>query len=218
MAHFTGQHYFHCCSAGDLFHCTKHHAPAAIAGSYTNTATVEWAPVEGRSVTGDVVSVTTLACNGQALPANLAGNVALINRGSCAISQKVSNATAAGATAVILGLVAAGDAVSFSNGGECNPDGSNCAPTLVVTQAVANSIRAQMAAGSTVNVTISDAAAQSRKGWIVGTSSRGVSGSITTTRPSSRKNGRSCDAGITPPPWIRTSYAASAALPPTASH
>lgn len=169
-------------------------APAAIAGSYTNTATVEWAPVEGRSVTGDVVSVTTLACNGQALPANLAGNVALINRGSCAISQKVSNATAAGATAVILGLVAAGDAVSFSNGGECNPDGSNCAPTLVVTQAVANSIRAQMAAGSTVNVTISDAAAQSRKGWIVGTSSRGPSTSFAAIKPEIGAPGASVSA------------------------
>lgn len=169
-------------------------SPASIAGSYTNTATVEWAPVEGRSVTGDVVPVATLACDGQALPANLAGNVALINRGSCAVSQKVRNATDAGATAVILGLVAAGDAVSFSNGGECAPDGSDCAPTLVITQTVANSIRAAISGGSAVNVTISDAAAQSRKGWIVGTSSRGPSTSFAAIKPEIGAPGASVSA------------------------
>lgn len=169
-------------------------SPASIAGTYTNTATVEWAPVEGRGVTGDVVPVATLACNGQALPASLAGNVALINRGSCAISQKVRNATDAGATAVILGLVAAGDAVSFSNGGECAPDGSDCAPTLVITQAVANSIRTAIAGGSTVNVTISDAAAQSRRGWIVGTSSRGPSTSFAAIKPEIGAPGASVSA------------------------
>ncbi len=169
-------------------------APASIAGSYTNTATVEWAPVAGRNVTGNVVPVATLACNGQALPANLSGNVALINRGSCAISQKVRNATNAGATAVIVGLVAAGDAVSFSNGGECAPDGSTCAPTLVVTQVVANSIRAAITGGSAVNVTISDATAQSRKGWIVGTSSRGPSTSFAAIKPEIGAPGASVSA------------------------
>ncbi|MGE0581905.1 MAG: S8 family serine peptidase [Steroidobacteraceae bacterium] len=168
-------------------------SPASIAGAYTNTATVEWAPVAGRNVTGDVVPVATLACNGQALPANLAGHVALINRGSCSVSQKVRNATDAGATAVILGLIAAGDAVSFSNGGECTPDGSNCAPTLVVTQAVANAIRATLGA-SAVNVTISDATAQSRKGWIVGTSSRGPSTSFGAIKPEIGAPGASVSA------------------------
>ncbi len=168
-------------------------SPASIAGSYTNTATVEWAPVAGHNVTGDIVAVASLACNGQALPANLAGNVALINRGSCSISQKVRNATDAGATAVIIGLIAAGDAVSFSNGGECAPDGSNCAPTLVITQAVANSIRAALG-GSAVNVTISDATAQSRKGWIVGTSSRGPSTSFAAIKPEIGAPGASVSA------------------------
>lgn len=169
-------------------------SPASIAGTYTNTATVEWAPVEGRNVTGDVVPVSTLACNGQALPANLSGNVALINRGTCSISQKVRNATDAGATAVIIGLIAAGDAVSFSNGGECAPDGSNCAATLVVTQAVAVSIRAAITGGSAVNVTISDATAQSRKGWIVGTSSRGPSTSFAAIKPEIGAPGASVSA------------------------
>ncbi|MBX3694353.1 MAG: S8 family serine peptidase [Steroidobacteraceae bacterium] len=168
-------------------------APASLAGTYTNTATVEWAPVEGRSTSGNVVGVSTLACDGQALPA-LSGSIALIRRGTCSISQKVRNATAAGATGVILGLVASGDAVSFSNGGECAPDGSNCAPTLVVTQPVSEAIFAALAGGTAVSATISDAAAFSRDSWIVNSSSRGPSYSYAAIKPEIGAPGASVSA------------------------
>ncbi|HNR21574.1 MAG TPA: S8 family serine peptidase [Steroidobacteraceae bacterium] len=165
-------------------------SPASIAGTYTNTATVEWAPIAG-TTSGEVVPVAGLACDAGSVPATVAGNIALINRGTCAISLKVANATAAGATAVILGLVAPGDAVSFSNGGECS---GQCVPTLVVTQAVANSIRAATNAGNVVSATISEANAQSRQGWIVGTSSRGPSTSFAAIKPEIGAPGASVSA------------------------
>jgi len=165
-------------------------SPASIAGSYTNTATVEWAPIAG-TVSGEVVPVAGLACDAGSVPATVAGKIALINRGTCSISLKVANATEAGATAVILGLVAPGDAVSFSNGGECV---GQCVPTLVVTQAVANAIRAATTATTVVSATISDANAQSRQGWIVGTSSRGPSTSFAAIKPEIGAPGASVSA------------------------
>ena len=45
------------------------------------------------------------------------GKVALIDRGACSVSLKVDRAAQAGATAVIIGLVAPGDAYPFANGG-----------------------------------------------------------------------------------------------------
>ena len=46
-----------------------------------------------------------------------AGKIALIDRGACSVSLKVDYAVDAGAIGVLIGLVAPGDAVSFSFGG-----------------------------------------------------------------------------------------------------
>ena len=91
-------------------------APAAIAGVYGNTATVDWAPV-GAGVTGDVARVGR-GCPAGSIAAgspedaylnNPSGKIALIDRGSCSVSLKVDRAAKAGATGVLLiGLVAGG--------------------------------------------------------------------------------------------------------------
>lgn len=147
-------------------------APTAIAGVYGNTATLEWAPVD-RAVTGDVKTAlqagaaNNLAC--AALPAgSLSGKIALIDRGTCSISVKVDFAAKAGATGVLIGLIAPGDAVSFSFGG-----GDTFVPSLVIQQSLATAIKARQAAGDTVNVTLSPAAAIPLAGSMAGTSSRG---------------------------------------------
>src|SRR6201999_2281574 len=106
----------------------------------SNTATVDWAPITG-TTTGDIVYVGT-ACPGDTLLANPSGKIALVDRGVCSISLKVDNVANSGAIGVVLGLVAPGDAVSFSNGG-----GTNFVPTLVVTQAEANTIKSLLASG-----------------------------------------------------------------------
>lgn len=168
-------------------------APASIAGVYGNTATVPWAPI-GAGVSGDVKTglqaggADNLAC--APLPAgSLTGRIALIDRGTCNISLKVHNAANAGATGFLLGLVAAGDAVSFSLG-----DGSNFVPTLVIQQSLANAIKARLNAGDTVNVTMSPAGAIGLAGSMVGSSSRGPSVSESYIKPEIGAPGASLSA------------------------
>ena len=122
----------------------KVNAPAAIAGVYRNTNTVDWAPIT-TGFTGYVVYTAdvgqALACNPFA-PDALAGKVALIDRGTCSISVKVHNAAVAGAIGVLLANNAAGDPPSFSFGG---PDPFVPAQTMVITQANGNTLKANKA-------------------------------------------------------------------------
>ncbi len=141
-------------------------APASIAGVYGNTATLDWAPI-GAGVTGDVVYVGR-GCAGDVPLANASGKIALIDRGLCNISEKVDKAATAGAIGTLIGLVAAGDAVSFSQG-----NGSNFVPSMVIQQSLSFSIKGRLGAAQTVNVSMSNAAAISLVGGVAGTSSRG---------------------------------------------
>jgi hypothetical protein len=149
--------------------------PASIAGAYTNTETVDWAPL-GDGFSGDVAFIGRGCPAGSIDGANPddpyltspAGKVALIDRGGCAISLKVDRAAKAGATAVLLGLVAPGDAVSFSFGG-----GDTFVPTLVIQQSLSTAIKAELSAGQVVNVSVSDAVSVPLVGSTVGSSSRG---------------------------------------------
>jgi minor extracellular serine protease Vpr len=171
-------------------------APAAIAGIYGNTQVLEFAPV-GAGVTGDVAFI------GRGCPAGSvagtpdedpyltspAGKVVLIDRGSCGVSLKVDRAAKAGATGVLIGLVAAGDAVGFSSAG-----GDTFVPSLVITRAVSSAIKAQLTAGQTVNVSISPAAAIPLVGSMASSSSRGPSMSAQTIKPEIGAPGASLSA------------------------
>lgn len=164
-------------------------APAAIAGLYANTQTMEWAPVD-RTVTGDVVYIGR-GCPGDALLANPAGKIALIDRGTCSVSLKVDIGADAGATGVLIGLVAAGDAVSFSFGG-----GDTFVPSLVIQQSLSNAIKARLTAGTTVNVTLSPDSGISLKGSITASSSRGPSISGQSIKPEIGAPGASMSAEV----------------------
>jgi minor extracellular serine protease Vpr len=170
-------------------------APAALAGTYLNTASVEWAPL-GAAATGDVAVVgrgcpadpaTGLAED--PYTANPAGKIALIDRGACAVSLKVDRAARAGARAVLIGLVAPGDAVSFSFGG-----GSQFVPTLVVTLQLSTSIKAQVAAGTAVNATLDAANGVSLAGSMASTSARGPSNQSNLIKPEIGAPGASLSA------------------------
>ncbi|WP_341891827.1 S8 family serine peptidase [Variovorax sp. YR752] len=163
-------------------------APAAIAGTYANTQTMEWAPVD-KTVTGDVVYVGR-ACPGDALLANPAGKIALIDRGTCSVSLKVDIGADAGATGVLIGLVAPGDAVSFSFGG-----GDTFVPSLVIQQSLSNAIKAQLTTGA-VNVTLSPDSGISLAGSITASSSRGPSTSAQTIKPEIGAPGASMSAEV----------------------
>ena len=103
------------------------------------------------------------------------GKIAFIDRGTCAISIKVSNADAAGAIAVVIGLVAPGDPSVFSYGG-----GTVTTPAFVINQVDGNKFRTAPA-GSTA--TIDPANIVSLAETIIGSSSRGPSISDQTIKP-----------------------------------
>jgi len=170
-------------------------SPAAIAGTYGNTATLEFAPI-GSGATGNVAFVGRgcVISLGDTYLANPAGKIALIDRGSCNISEKVRGATDAGAIGVLIGLVAAGDAVSFSNGGECPALNGPCLPTLVIQQSLSNSIKANIAAP--VNVSMSPAVTIPLVGSMAGTSSRGPSYSYNAIKPDIGAPGASVSAAV----------------------
>lgn len=159
-------------------------SPASIAGTYTNTATLDYAPVNA-TVTANIVYVGrgcpagSISAGSPADPflANPSGKIALIDRGSCSVSLKIDYAANAGAVGVLIGLVAPGDAVSFSNGG-----GSNFPPSLVITQAAANTIKSALSS-SVVNGSISPNNAIPLSTNVASYSSRGPTYSYNTLKP-----------------------------------
>lgn len=159
-------------------------SPQSIAGTYTNTATVDWAPVN-TTVTSNIVYIgrgcpaNSISTGSPADPylANPSGAIALIDRGACSVSLKVDAAAKAGAVGVLIGLVAPGDPVSFSNGG-----GSTFVPTLVITQATSNTIKTALNSGP-VNGTMSPNNKISTAGNVASYSSRGPNYSYNMLKP-----------------------------------
>jgi len=159
-------------------------APVGIAGAYSDTATIDFAPVNttvtsnvvyvGRGCPAGSISTGSLA---DAYLANPSGKIALIDRGSCAVSLKIDAAANAGAVGVLIGLVAPGDAVSFSSGG-----GSNFVPTLVITQSTSNIVKGALGS-STVNATLSPNNAISTATNVASYSSRGPNYSYNMLKP-----------------------------------
>ncbi len=170
-----------------------------------NTNTVEWAPI-GTGFTGTVVYAGR-GCYGAATdldssaavddpypPGGIAGKVALIDRGACAVSNKVSRAQVAGAIAVILANNVGGDPPSFSLGfvgGGLTPP---LIPTVIVTQGAGNSIKSALSGGGTVTATMSSANAISLRGAMVASSSRGPSYNYTLIKPEIAAPGASVSA------------------------
>ncbi len=163
-------------------------APTALKGLYGNTATLDWAPI-GAGALGNVVFVgrgcliatdpsdpaapaVPVPAGGDPYLADPAGKIALIDRGDCNVSEKVRRASDAGAVGVLIGLVVAGDAVSFSNGTQCPevPNGA-CKPTLIIQQSLATSIKST--AGVRANISDDNVVPLVRS--MASTSSRGPS-------------------------------------------
>jgi hypothetical protein len=161
-------------------------APPAIAGTYGNTATLDFAPIGAGFQSQPVVFVGrgcpagSIEAGSPADPylANPAGKVALIDRGACDVSGKIDRAAKAGAVGVLIGLIAEGDAVSFSKG-----IGDTFVPSLVITLSTADRIKGQLAAGQAVLATVSNLFAIPLSGSIVSSSSRGPGYSYSSIKP-----------------------------------
>ena len=145
-------------------------APGGIAGFYVaTTAAFGNAPPPG-GVTGNVVvatdaadgagPLTTDGCSTIDNPGAVAGNIALIDRGTCGFVVKTKNAQDAGAIGVIIANTAAGAFVNLAG-----VDPTVFIPTVMVTFADANTFKANLA---TLNATLFPAS-----DTVAGFSSRG---------------------------------------------
>lgn len=134
-------------------------APSSIAGSYNalegafsnSNLLKNINPVSGQVVYfNDATGSTHEACGVGGLPVNtIAGKIALINRGTCAFTEKVKNAQDAGAIGVIMVNNVAGAPLIMGG-----TDNTITIPAVMITQADGAIISSQLANG--VNVTISE--------------------------------------------------------------
>ncbi|MPZ29041.1 MAG: S8 family serine peptidase [Micromonosporaceae bacterium] len=182
--------------------------PADIADVYTNTNTVEWAPItdgfEGQVRYGST-EAERLGCfvdeNGEPsdqdtgvspYPAGFFdGQVAFLDRGLCAISFKVHNAAEAGAVGVVVANNAPGEAPAFSFGG---PDPFNELQTIIVGLEVGDALRTGLATGEPVRVSVDPDDATPLVNSLVSTSSRGPSVSEVAIKPDVGAPGASLSA------------------------
>ena len=146
----------------------------SVGNPITNAVHQSWSP----SLTGSGLEATELirptdaggiGCTQGAFTADTAGKVALIQRGSCNVSDKALFAQKAGAVAAIIFNNVPGDPPTFSFGSS-EPV---TIPTFTISQADGQALATAMAEGA-VTVTIDPAAAISLTNTTVGTSSRGV--------------------------------------------
>jgi|GEM_PF-1486695 len=142
-------------------------------------------PISGPIVYGNGDGTNTLGCD--PFTADLSGKVSLIDRGSCAVSIKFSNAAAAGAELVIMALVAPGPPVNFSYGG-----GDPTVPGFVVSQASGVLLKAD---GASVTVDPTDPALTIPLLDVMeGTSSRGPAFDVSYLKPNIGAPGASLSA------------------------
>ena len=133
-------------------------SPAAIAGDFQVGLATFGAAVTSPGVSGNLVlatdaadsagPTTTDACSGITNPAAIAGNIALVDRGTCGFTVKAANVQAAGAVAVVIADNAAGAPPSGLGG----TDPTVTIPAVRISLSDGNLIKAQLAAGVTVTL------------------------------------------------------------------
>jgi len=143
-------------------------SPALIAGNYPagvstmlDASNNPTAPASGQ--TGNVVRaldasdgagpLTTDACSAITNAAAVAGNIAIVDRGTCGFAVKYQNVRAAGAIGMLVADNAAGAPIGISG----TVVGPVDIPAARVSQADGNSIKNRIIAGDTVNVTFQGA-------------------------------------------------------------
>lgn len=134
-------------------------SPAAIAGTYAVGSASFGPPLTASPITGNVVRALDAAdaagpttfdgCSAITNAAAVAGNIALIDLGTCGFTIKVKNAQDAGAIAVII----ADNAVGSPPPGLGGVDNTIVIPAVRITLQDGNTIKAQL--GNGVNVTLS---------------------------------------------------------------
>ncbi len=146
-------------------------SPPAIAGTYRVGAAEFGPPLSSPGVTGavilanDGVGATTDACEPIVNGAAISGNIALVDRGTCPFTQKVANAQAVGATAVLVADNVAGSPPPGLGG----VDPAITIPSARITLADGNAIKAQLGVGvnATLGVNLAVLAGADPNGWVL---------------------------------------------------
>jgi hypothetical protein len=131
-------------------------SPGAIAGVYRVGTAAFGAPLNDPGVAGlvvqanDGVGTTSDACTALVNGAAMAGNIALIDRGTCTYAIKALNAQNAGA----IGVIVVNNVVSSSPPNMGGSDPTIVIPVVSVTQADGNLIRAQLGSGVQVRIAL----------------------------------------------------------------
>lgn len=127
-------------------------APAGVAGDYDAGVAQFGAPLNSTGVTGPVELVNdtfgnpTNAC--EAISNDLTGKIAFLDRGTCGFNVKVKNAQNAGAIGVIVADTVAGCPPAGMGG----VDATITIPSVRITLADGNLLRAQLGAGLTATL------------------------------------------------------------------
>ena len=134
-------------------------SPSGLAGVYPVGSAAFGTPLSSPGITGDVVAAldpsdaagasTFDACSPLTNAADVAGKIALVNRGTCGFVVKVKNAQNAGAIAVLVADNAAGSPPAGLGGS----DPTITIPAVRITIDAGAAIRTALASG-TVNVTL----------------------------------------------------------------
>jgi subtilisin family serine protease len=138
----------------------------------TNAVLQSWSPAPTEVLAAPLARPTDaggIGCSAEAFASFPAGAIALIQRGSCNVSDKAVFAQAAGAIAVIIYNNAPGDPPRFSFGSSVPVT----VPTFSISQSAGQALVAALASGA-VSVTIDPANAIPLTNTMVGTSSRGT--------------------------------------------
>jgi len=145
-------------------------SPGSIAGNYAAGAASFGPPLSNPGITGivvladDGVDISSNACEPLINGADIAGNIALVDRGACAFTIKVKNAQDAGATGVIVA-----DNVDGPVAGMSGADPTITISSLRVTLATGNTIKGELANG--VNATlhvVGGSAPEDSYRWLMG--------------------------------------------------
>jgi len=131
----------------------KIQSPASIAGLYIareanfTAALKSKGPLEGSLVLVDDADGTTSdACSSLDNGSDVSGKIAFVQRGNCTFEQKIANAEAAGAKAVVVFNIA-GDAIVMNGAAD-----AASIPAVMIGQADGNLILAELDRGSDVRV------------------------------------------------------------------
>jgi hypothetical protein len=123
-------------------------SPAAIAGNYTVGTAGFGAPLASPGASANLaLSSPSDGCSSLVNGAQISGRIALIDRGNCNFTLKVKNAQNAGAVGVVIA-----DNVTGPVAGMSGSDATITIPSVRITLADGNNIKAQL--GSGVNATL----------------------------------------------------------------